>query len=234
MSPRYVFINVIPSFSLNLKNIHGNSVLEENRCLYYTAAASPSNCHGTSSRVYLNGNPILFDLRHQALDSLSLVFTKTHAKPPGQSLDPVIFAFHSLENFRLPVYPSLHLVSKHGILPLDLLTVFTHDHQAAHKHLDKPATRILARKKVHQSEILSQELGLGKANVGHPFALRGIPDLIDPDTLGLVGKSGESISDQARLSWSDVWLNSILLESEWPGCAIAPIANIHLYIASPI
>lgn len=52
---------------------------------------------------------------------------------------------------------------------------------------------MLARKEVHQGEILRKEFGLGEADVSNPVALRCMSDLVDPDALILIGKFDETL-----------------------------------------
>lgn len=87
---------------------------------------------------------------------------------------------------------------------------------------------MLTRKEVDKGEILGQELGLGEANIGDPVISRCIPNLVDPDTLALIGEFFKTVSDQAHLSWCDVWHDGILLKRDRTGCASIPETNIYL------
>lgn len=94
--------------------------------------------------------------------------------------------------------------------------------------MGKPATRMLTRKEADQGEILGQELGLGEADIGDPVVSRRIPNLVDPDTLALIGEFVKTILDQAHLSWCDVRHDDILLKRDRTGCASIPKTNIYL------
>lgn len=140
-------------------------------------------------------NPRLLDLRSQSPNPLDFTVTKVHVEILRQGLDPVILAFNSLQNLCLPMYPSLDLLPGQTALPDDLLSGQIKDHPCADKSLSKPASPPLTDAKIHQFEVLRQELRVRKAYHGQPSAFGVVSSLVDPELLTLVCSFNETVLD---------------------------------------
>lgn len=151
-----------------------------------------------------------------------------HIEVFGQSLDPVFFILHHLQDLRLPAHSLLDFFACHDALPYNLFSAIVHEESHTNKPLGEPAGPVLADIEVHDCKILRQELLLGKGDLGQPTALGVVSCLVDPDLLCWIGEFNEVFFDQTHLSRSNMRSSSTFFQRQRGSSTIISKADVNL------